>query len=193
MAGSRPLRADAVRNRTKILAAAREQITLHGPDVPMDAIAEAAGVAVGTLYRHFPTKTDLVGAVIAEHSETITVDIEAAAARVGEGSRAMAEITRLAERTIEAAARDRSVKAAAQTLGAAHWTERQEQRFRAAMERIIAAAVADGDLRPDVTVDDFLMLVLTAPTDQEPAVRSRWLTLFLAGFTVRADRGAGGA
>ncbi|MCZ7457354.1 TetR/AcrR family transcriptional regulator [Streptomyces sp. WMMC940] len=193
MAGSRPLRADAVRNRTRILAAAREQITRHGPDVPMDAIAEAAGVAVGTLYRHFPTKTDLVGAVIAEHSEIITGEIEAAAARVGEGARAMAEITRLAERTVEASARDRSVKAAAQTLGAAHWTEQQEERFRGAMERIIAAAVSDGDLHPDVTVDDFLMLILTAPTDQEPAVRTRWLTLFLAGFTVRAREGKAGA
>ncbi|GFH37794.1 hypothetical protein [Streptomyces pacificus] len=60
------------------------------------------------------------------------------------------------------------------------------------MERLVAAAVADGDLRPDATVDDFLMLVLTAPTDQEPAVRSRWLALFLAGFTARAGQGQGG-
>ncbi|MFE7775315.1 TetR/AcrR family transcriptional regulator [Streptomyces sp. NPDC057445] len=190
MAHPRPLRADAVRNRTKILAAAREQITLHGPDVPMDTIADAAGVAVGTLYRHFPTKTDLVGAVIAEHSEIITAEIEAAAARVEGGAKAMEEITTLVFRTVEAAARDRSVKAAAQTLGAAHYTEVQEERFTGAMDRIIAAAVADGDLHPDVTVDDFLMLILTAPTDQEPAVRARWLTLFLAGFTVQG-RGQG--
>ncbi|GHE98783.1 helix-turn-helix domain-containing protein [Streptomyces griseoluteus] len=52
-----------VRNPTKILTAAGEQTTAHGPEVGMDEIASAAGVAVGTLYRHFPTKTDLVAAL----------------------------------------------------------------------------------------------------------------------------------
>ncbi|MEV6781756.1 TetR family transcriptional regulator [Streptomyces sp. NPDC051098] len=66
MTPGRAPRADAVRNRNKILAAAGEQITAPGPEVGMDQIAAAAGVAIGTPYRHFPTKTDLVAAVVAE-------------------------------------------------------------------------------------------------------------------------------
>ena len=119
MAQDRPLRADAVRNRQKILAAAREQITLHGPDASMDAIAGAAGVAVGTLYRHFPTKTDLVSAVVTEHIEGVAADAEAANARAASGSSALAEITAFIGAVLEAAANDRAVKTAAHALGAA--------------------------------------------------------------------------
>ncbi|WP_326837686.1 helix-turn-helix domain-containing protein [Amycolatopsis rhabdoformis] len=183
MEPSRPLRADAVRNRTKILDAAREQITRLGPDVPMDTIAEAAGVAVGTLYRHFPTKTDLVTAVIGEHSELITQAIEAAAERVAGGADAMSEISALMSHIVEAAASDRAVKAAAQDVGAEFLTPEQESRSRAATTAMIEAAQRDGRLREDVTADDFYLLILTAPTAVEPAVRARWLQLFLAGFT----------
>ena len=52
MSLDRPMRADAVRNRRKILDAAQAQISEHGPDVGMDEIAKAAGVAVGTLLEH---------------------------------------------------------------------------------------------------------------------------------------------
>ena len=79
----RQVRADAVRNREKIIAAAREQITRLGPDTAMDTIAAAAGVAVGTLYRHFPTKADLVDAIVEEHLEIMVTEVEAAAARAG--------------------------------------------------------------------------------------------------------------
>lgn len=73
----RRMRADAVRNRAKILEAARTEIAGRGPDVGMEVIAGTAGFAVGTLYRHFPTKTDLVGAVLTEYVEQMTVEAEA--------------------------------------------------------------------------------------------------------------------
>ena len=88
MTQPRALRADAVRNRNNILAAARKQITLHGPDAGMDEIAAAAGVAVGTLYRHFPTKTDLVAAVVAEYVEQVAADADAALTRATSGATA---------------------------------------------------------------------------------------------------------
>jgi AcrR family transcriptional regulator len=57
---ARPLRADARRNRERILAAAWEAFAERGQDVQMDEVAQLAGVGVGTLYRHFPAKEDLV-------------------------------------------------------------------------------------------------------------------------------------
>ena len=63
----RKLRADARRNRARIVEAARELFAEHGLDAQIDDIAEKAEVGVGTLYRHFPTKDDLVAALAAEH------------------------------------------------------------------------------------------------------------------------------
>jgi AcrR family transcriptional regulator len=183
MTDARPQRADAIRNRTKILKAARELITLRGPDVPMEAIAQAAEVAVGTLYRHYPTKTALVGAVLAEHAERIADDVDTACARVAKGARAIDELKALVARTLEAAAQDHAVKAAAQRFGATDYMQDHEERGKAAMSRLIAAAQADGDMNPDVTADDFLLLLATAPLDQPPEILHRWLTLILRGFT----------
>jgi AcrR family transcriptional regulator len=59
-------RADARRNRKRILAAAREQFAEHGVDVHMERIARASGVGVGTVYRHFPAKQDLLQALADE-------------------------------------------------------------------------------------------------------------------------------
>src|SRR6266536_234096 len=58
----RPMRADAQRNRTRLLEAAVRAFSQEGPDVTLDAIAKDAGVGIGTLYRHFPTREALVEA-----------------------------------------------------------------------------------------------------------------------------------
>lgn len=183
MTDARPLRADAARNRAKILAAAREQITLLGPDVPMDTIAEAAGVAVGTLYRHYPTKTALVSAVITEGMQRMAVETEAAVGRVDGGARAMTELRALIATLLELAAQDQAVKEAAHRLDAADAWAEHERTAVSALERLIAAAGADGDLHPDVTVADFFLLLTTAPLDQPRETRERWLTLVVPGLT----------
>lgn len=60
---SRPLRADAQRNRDRLMETALDAFTTEGADVTLDAIAKRAGVGIGTLYRHFPTRESLVEAV----------------------------------------------------------------------------------------------------------------------------------
>lgn len=181
----RQQRADAVRNRARIMAAAREQITLHGPDVGMNAIAAAAGVAVGTLYRNFPTKADLVGAVVNEHVEEMVLDVEATVARVESGAPALAEIQGVTTRFVESSADNHAVKAAAQLLGATDYGP-LEQRAFTAVGRLVSLAREAGVLRPDASSEDFTMLLTTAPADQPPAIRARWLRLFLDGMTAGA-------
>jgi AcrR family transcriptional regulator len=71
MTDTRPLRADARRNRERVLEAGREAIAEHGLDAQMDDIAARAGVGVGTVYRHFPTKEALLEALVGERWRTL--------------------------------------------------------------------------------------------------------------------------
>jgi AcrR family transcriptional regulator len=65
------MRADARRNRERLLAAAREAFAAHGADAPLDDIARQAGVGIGTLYRHFPTRLALQEAVYRDQVENL--------------------------------------------------------------------------------------------------------------------------
>jgi AcrR family transcriptional regulator len=186
MATERPLRADAARNRSKILEAAERQIVLDGPDARMEVIAEVAGVAVGTLYRHFPTKDALVTAVIEAHMQQIIAEVEATADRMEAGADVLEELTRFILGTLELAASNKAAKAAARALGAPYDHSAAFGRGIAAMERIIKAGKATGRLRSDFRVDDLYLLFATVPVDQPPAQRERWLELVLHGVSARA-------
>jgi AcrR family transcriptional regulator len=69
----RPLRADARRNRARVLEAAREVFAAEGLAVPLDEIARRAGVGAGTVYRHFPTKEALFEAVVTDRIKALAV------------------------------------------------------------------------------------------------------------------------
>src|SRR5215218_10822981 len=70
----RPLRADAARNRARVLEVAYETFAAEGLAVPIDEIARRAGVGAGTVYRHFPTKEELFRAVIQDRISRIVDD-----------------------------------------------------------------------------------------------------------------------
>jgi AcrR family transcriptional regulator len=188
MPQDRPLRADAARNRAKITEAATRQITAHGPEIPMEAIAADAGVAVGTLYRHFPTKKDLVKAVVDASLDDMRSEAAAAADRIEAGARAIDEFTAFARLVMENAASNKAVKAAARELGAEYDAEGHLRRGEEALQRLIDAGKAQGDLRPDLTVEDGYLFFVTAPIDQPPAARDRWLTLMMDGFRSGSER-----
>ena len=189
MTSPRPLRADAARNRARIMTAAHEQITEHGPEVSMEQIAAAAGVAVGTLYKHFPNKSDLVASVVAASFETLADDAEECLQRESQGSPAMAELTGFLSRVMDTVAHNRAVKAAAYALGADHAAhpamQEVETRVTQALGRLIRTAQAQGGLRADFTLDDLYLMLYTLPADKPPAARARWLALLLAGLTAR--------
>lgn len=183
MSHNRPSRADAVRNRRRILEAAREQMGSHGSAAGMDDIAQAAGVAVGTLYRHFPTKADLVSAVIAEHVGELADDAEASLARVLAGALVIDELVGFLDRTTEAIAHNQAVKVAARSLGVEGPAEQpDEARASAAVGELIRRGQDAGTIRGSVSVADIYLLMATAPTDQPAAVRQRWLQLVLPGI-----------
>lgn len=70
-APKRSMRADARRNRAKVLEVARQVFSTEGTGVPLDDIAEKAGVGAGTVYRHFPTKESLIQAVLLSRVESL--------------------------------------------------------------------------------------------------------------------------
>lgn len=179
------MRADARRNQARILDAARAQITAHGAEVSMDQIARAAGVAVGTLYRHYPTKTDLVRAILSEYAEGLLVQAEDAARSVTAPGEAMSRIRALLTRFLATASVNQAIKAAAESLDAVHSSGDQDDRARTALGALIAAAQADGDLRTDVTADDILLIMISAPTTLPEPARDRWLEICLAGIGAR--------
>src|SRR5919112_2626946 len=80
----RPLRADARRNREKVVAAAAAAFGEAGLDAQVEDIARRAGVGVGTVYRHFPTKDALVGALAEQHFDRLADAIEAAQRKRGD-------------------------------------------------------------------------------------------------------------
>src|SRR3954468_3492791 len=73
---NRPKRADALRNYEKLIAAGREAVTEADRSASLEDIARRAGVGIGTLYRHFPTRTDLVQAIYVDEVEALARSAE---------------------------------------------------------------------------------------------------------------------
>ena len=176
-------RADAVRNRTSILEAARRLVAEQGTEVAMGEIARAAGVAVGTLYRHFPNKTDLLAAVVNEYVEALADDAQDAWARVEAGrSDAAQELLGFLERALEMISRSHAAKTVARALGAEVEYAEPETRATEALGRLIEEGRASGRLRSDLAVSDLYVLMVFYPGDGSPEVRRRWLELIRPGL-----------
>lgn len=179
-ARERSMRADAARNRAAIVAAARELIVATGGQAGMDDIAARAGVAVGTLYRHFPTKGDLVTAIMTELGTEISALLDAAASRVAGGAAsAYEEIAGLLHRVVVDMADDRVLRDATGTL-----PPEVERHAHDVLGHLVNTARTDGALHPDVTVDDLTLLLITAPGGETPEPhRARWVTLALRALS----------
>ncbi len=148
----RPLRADARRNREKVLAAASAAFASSGLDAQVEDIARRAGLGVGTVYRHFPTKETLVSALAEAHFERLADTLEAALEESGD---AWEIFSAAIWRAASAAAGDVAwCEIIAGDPGAVAAAARGQERVATATATLIARAQAAGAMREDATVDD---------------------------------------
>jgi AcrR family transcriptional regulator len=156
--GTRPLRADAQRNRTRILEAAEVVFAAEGIEVPVDTIAEKAGVGVGTLYRHFPTKEKLCEAILLERLVDLTADARAKADAPDPGQAFFAFLNHLAE--LSAAKRDLIAAVMGAGLEFEEAAAPVKEDLITAVGVLLERAQADGAVRSDVAADTVVSLVV---------------------------------
>ena len=155
-AGDRPLRADARRNREKVLVAARAVFSEHGRDAQMDDVARRAGVGVGTVYRHFPTKEALIEALMVAAFEAIAAQAEAAL----EVEDPWEAFTSVLWRGAEIMAADRALSEVFASIpGAMESAMPTVEGLTETMSKVIARAQEAGALRADMIVDDIPMVM----------------------------------
>ena len=142
---TKTLRRDAQRNRERILAAARALLARDGVDASVEEITREAGVGMGTLYRHFPTKADLVDAVLEDAFAEIVQAAEEAAAVRGRAGRASPSFL---ERALALHAANRGLKdVLASSEQGRERAEAMRARLRPLLRQVIDRAQAQGTLR----------------------------------------------
>jgi len=183
---TRPLRADAARNRQLLLDAARDAFTRHGVTASLDDVARAAGVGPGTLYRHFPTRDALVLAVIDEG----LIDIH----RLGTALTDAADPLDALHQWLDAyIAQGSTFQGLARTLANPPSSADEDSTChlaRSAGAKLVARAVDAGLLRADVDVDDVLdMAAAIAWVGEQPerdaTQRDRLLQVVIDGLRPR--------
>lgn len=180
---TRALRVDAERNRRRVLKAAREVFAAEGLEVPIDAIARRAGVGVGTLYRHFPTKEALFEAIVVGRMEELVADAEARATADDAGAAFFGYLEAMAE---GAGSYKKDFHAAlATTSGALERIAAIKHEMKRAIAVLIERAQQAGAVRPDVGVVDVMTLMTAALGAQD---RKPVLAVVLDGL--RAPAGA---
>jgi AcrR family transcriptional regulator len=147
--GERALRADAQRNREKVLRAAREAFAARGYGVPLDEIAALAGVGPGTVYRHFPSKEALFEAVVDARVRDLIDDARRRGAAGDPGAAFFGFLGRMGE---EAAAK-RDLPDAIAVDGAV------QQGLLEAFGELLDHARRAGAVRADVTMPDLIVLL----------------------------------
>jgi AcrR family transcriptional regulator len=182
-ASPRELRSDALRNQRELIRAATAAVHREGLHVPMGAIAAEAGVGVATLYRHFPTRDDLLGHLTHRSFEQVLANARAA-------ERDGVTPTECLRLFIDAAISQRNELVLPLHGGpppTSPATKAVRAEVHAMVGRIIDRGVADGTLRPDLTPRDIVvfgaMLAQPRPTGRGwDATCRRLLTTFLRGL-----------
>src|ERR1700731_1596664 len=182
-------RADAVRNRERVLEAAKAVFSAGGPDASLEAVAKRAGVGIGTLYRHFPTREALFEAVYRREVQQLG---ELAEALKSEPSPIEA-LRRWLRSNVEFVATKKGMSAALALAmnSQSELTAYSFERLTKAVGALLDRAVAAGEIRSDVSPEDLLRALVgmcylhDQPGWQKSVVRL--LDVFVDGLRVRSD------
>lgn len=173
-APARKPRADAQRNRERILEVAKAAFARHGAEATLDEIAQLAGIGPGTLYRHFPTRDDLIEAVYRSEVEKLT----AAASRFIESMPPIESLRSWMLLFIDHVAQKKLIIAALDSVpgGSTRLLEGSRSLIQSTFVALVQRAIDSGDLRPDVVPDDFVRALVgvfhtTAHPGWEPSAK----------------------
>lgn len=163
----RRLRADAQRNADSLLEAAKVLFASSGVDVPPKEIADRAGVGVGTLYRHFPRRADLVKAVLRRDIDGCADDGPALSASNPPADALVQWLQRYAELLVAKRGLAASLHSGDPTFDGL--PDYFFQRLGPTLQSLVESAAASGDIRADVRSDDLLRAIaqLCQPTRGE--------------------------
>ncbi|MEV6968680.1 helix-turn-helix domain-containing protein [Hamadaea sp. NPDC051192] len=183
--GTKPLRADAARNRDRLLAAAEQVFAERGLDAPLEEIARRAGVSIGTLYNHFRTRDDLFDAIFPARMAVL----DAAAAEAVADPDAWAGFAAFTETLFALHAEDRGLNdALAQRVPLSPGVVEACHRCFQHIEDLVARAKQSGQLRDDFEVADYAALIwamsqiIRESAGVAPQAWRRSLAFFLDGL-----------
>jgi AcrR family transcriptional regulator len=186
------LRADAARNRQRVLDAAAEVFAERGLQATLDDVARRAGVGVGTVYRRFADKESLVDALFADR----VADIVRLADEALTGQDPWGDLVGFVEQALQRQVQDLGLKAVLlQSQFGHHRVAQARDRIAPVVAKLIERAQAAGALRPDIVANDVPMLMkmvgavaeYCAPGDAE--LWRRYLTILLDGLVCRRSAG----
>ncbi len=182
---NRPMRADARRNRARILAAARELFARADPEVQMDEVASRAGVGVGTVYRHFPDKEALMGELVRERFALFNERLrEAIADEDASPFDVLADALRANAASVAADAATRFAFMSGGEHVFAHADEEKDE-FLSLAAVLVERAHASGELRTEFEAQDIPMVMcgVCATTGRQSGWDwERHLELILSGM-----------
>lgn len=187
----RRVRADARRNIDTLLQTAMAVFATSGVDAPVREIAEKAGVGIGTVYRHFPQRADLIGAVFRHEVDACADAASVLATEHGPGE----ALARWMQRYVDFITAKRGLAAALHSGNPAFDTLPAyfEQRLRPALRTLLDAAAAAGEVRADVEPFDLLRAVASLCTPDhhgDPAKARRMVALLVDGLRYGASPSA---
>jgi AcrR family transcriptional regulator len=184
VAPARALRKDAVRNRELLIAAAHEVFARRGSEASLDDVARHAGLGVGTAYRHFANKHELLTAMMADILDGLVLELEQAAT-IEDPWRALVVFL---EAALAVQARDRGLREVMLGVYDPDEMERVHERLSPPLNDIVGRAKAAGVVRADLEPTDIGMFIamLCAVTEvageADPELWRRYLAITLDGI-----------